>query len=169
MIGWWRPACQGTGAIVRVAVRAIDHAHQALRVERLLENREEFRVGPGPQQAALVARNSDHRRVVRPLRRAQLVPARRSRSPSAAPIDHHHIRFERFEQTQARQPIRGGANVITGQSQRRAQRISRALSSSSTSRTWGRREVRLSDTGYTRSPKHIPRQRSSTKSGRQFP
>ena len=75
-----------------MVVRAVDHAHQGLRVERLPKNSEELRIGAGQLQAVLVAGDRNHRCPVSPRHRSQLFEDVEPAGDWQSQIDHHHIR-----------------------------------------------------------------------------
>ena len=108
-------------------MRAIDHAYKALRVERLLENTEEFRIGSRSLQSALAAGDGDHRREMRALDRTQLVEHLESARDRQHQIDDDHIRFKGFEHAESGEPIRGCADLIAGHSQRLGKNLPRAV------------------------------------------
>ena len=108
-------------------MRAIDHPHEVLRVERLRENAEEFRIGSRLLESALAAGDRDHRSVVRALDRTQLVEHLESARDRQHQVDDDHIRFKGFEHAQSGEPIRRGADLIAGHSQRLGKNLARAV------------------------------------------
>ena len=108
-------------------VRAIDHAYEVLRVERLGENTEEFRIGSRPLQSALAAGDGDHGSLVRARDRTQLVEHLEPARDRQHEVDDDHIRLEGFEQAESGEPIRGGADLIAGHSQRSGKNLARAV------------------------------------------
>jgi hypothetical protein len=113
--------------VVGVTMGAIDHAYEILRVERLRENTEELRIGSRLLESALAAGDSNHGSVMRALDRTQLVEHLEPARDRQHEVDDDHIRLERFEQAESGEPIRGGADLIAGHSQRSGKNFPRAV------------------------------------------